>query len=283
MSLPASPQDNPPFSLFMPDALAYPILISSPHSGRSYPQSFLAASAQAPLTLRGSEDAFVDLLWEPAAAQGVPLLRAHFPRAYLDLNRNPHELDPQMFDAPLPVSPIHSLRLAAGLGVIPRVVGNGWPIYRAPLTVADALERLATLHAPYHTQLAQMIEDMRQRFGLCVLIDAHSMPSYTPNIQGCDIVLGDRHGTSADAAIVEIIEHSLTAAGLIVRRNKPYAGGYIIEHHGAPAKACHAIQIEINRALYLDEDSLNLRPEATSLARTLSTLITNLGTILSRQ
>jgi N-formylglutamate amidohydrolase len=182
------------------------------------------------------------------------LLRALFPRAYLDVNREPYELDPQIFDGRLPdFANTRSLRVAVGLGTIPRVVGDAQPIYRKPIPVADGLRRIETLYRPYHAQLKTLLERARGWFGVAVLLDCHSMPSNAADVSGLDIVLGDRYGASAAPPVVDVLESSLKRAGYRVRRNKPFAGGYITEHFGSPADGVHAVQIEIARALYLDE------------------------------
>lgn len=243
-----------PFETIEPARLASPLVFSSPHSGSTYPPRFLAASRLDPLTLRRSEDAFVDELFLPCVALGAPLLRAFFPRAYLDVNREPYELDPQIFDGRLPeFANTRSLRVAVGLGTIPRVVGDAQPIYKKPIPVAEGLRRIDTLYRPYHAQLKALIERARGWFGVAVLLDCHSMPSNAADVSGLDIVLGDRYGASAAPNIVDILESSLKSAGYRVRRNKPFAGGFITEHFGAPGDGAHAVQIEVARALYLDE------------------------------
>ena len=245
---------DPPFETIEPVHLASPLVFSSPHSGSAYPQRFLDASRLDPLTLRRSEDAFVDELFLPCVAVGAPLLRALFPRAYLDLNREPYELDPQIFQGRLPeFANTRSLRVAVGLGTIPRVVGDAQPIYRRPIPVAEGLRRIETLYQPYHAQLKALVERARGWFGVAVLLDCHSMPSNAADVSGFDIVLGDRYGASAAPGVVDILEASLKSAGYVVRRNKPFAGGFITEHFGVPADGVHAVQIEIARALYLDE------------------------------
>ncbi|MBV8663602.1 MAG: N-formylglutamate amidohydrolase, partial [Hyphomicrobiales bacterium] len=201
---------QPPFDVVEPRVLTAPVVFNSPHSGARYPKRFLAASRLDPLALRRSEDAFVDELFLPCVALGAPLLRAHFPRAFLDLNREPFELDPQMFEGTLPAyANTRSLRVAAGLGVIPRVVGDTQPIYRGRMPVADGLGRIAALHRPYHERLSELIERARVRFGLAVLIDCHSMPSTLAEGAPLDIVLGDRFGTSAAGWIVDALESAL--------------------------------------------------------------------------
>ena len=246
-----------PVETVEPPRLSSPLVFSSPHSGSIYPERFLASSRLDPLTLRRSEDAHVDELFLPCVALGAPLLRALFPRAYLDVNREPYELDPQVFEGRLPeFANTRSLRVAVGLGTVPRVVGDAQPIYREPLTVAEGLGRIEWLYRCYHRQLRALVDRARQKFGLAVLLDCHSMPSNAADIAGLDIVLGDRYGASAAPEIVGVLESGLRGAGYRVRRNKPFAGGFITEHFGAPAQGAHAVQIEIARALYLDERRL---------------------------
>jgi N-formylglutamate amidohydrolase len=259
-----------PFEVLEPAEILTPIVFDSPHSGARYPRHFLEASRLDAQTLRRSEDAFVDELAARCVAIGAPLLHAVFPRAYLDVNREPFELDPHMFEGRLPdFSNTRSLRVAAGLGVIPRVVGDAQPIYRGPIPVAEGLARIAALHRPYHECLTALLDRARVRYGLSILIDCHSMPSTSTDVAGCDVVLGDRFGSSAAGWIVETLEQSLRSRGLIVRRNKPYAGGYIAEHYGTPLQGRHAVQIEINRALYMDEKAIRKLEKAELLAESL--------------
>jgi N-formylglutamate amidohydrolase len=259
-----------PFEVVEPAEVETPIVLDSPHSGSRYPRKFLEASRLDALTLRRSEDCFVDELMMPCVAIGAPLLRARFPRAYLDVNREPFELDPQMFEGRLPdFANTRSLRVAAGLGAIPRVVGDAQPIYRGPIPVADGLARIAALHRPYHARLAALVERARERFGFAILLDCHSMPSSSVDAGGSDIVLGDRFGSSAAGWVLDTLERALRDSGLAVRRNKPYAGGYITERHGAPTQGRHAVQIEINRALYMDERRIVKLEKAEVLAKAL--------------
>lgn len=246
-----------PIETIEPVRLSLPLIFSSPHSGSAYPHRFLAASQLDPLTLRRSEDAYVDELFLPCVALGAPMLRALFPRAYLDVNREPYELDPKVFNGRLPeFANTRSLKVAVGLGTIPRVVGDAQPIYREPISVSEGLGRIEALYRPYHEQLRTLIDRARRRFGRAILLDCHSMPSNAADVSGLDIVLGDRFGASAAPGVVETLEASLRAAGYRVRRNKPFAGGFITEHFGAPDKRVDAVQIEIARALYLDERSI---------------------------
>ena len=267
-----------PVETVEPIRVASPLVFSSPHSGALYPERFLAASRLDPLTLRRSEDAFVDQLFLPCVALGAPLIKANFPRAYLDVNREPFELDPQIFETPPPdFANTRSLRVAVGLGTIPRVVGDAQPIYHKPMPMAEGLARIAMLYRPYHARLRALIERAERRFGLAILIDCHSMPSNAADVGGLDVVLGDRHGSSASSKVVEILETSLRDSGYRVRRNKPFAGGFITEHFGAPAKGVHAVQIELARGLYLDERTIALIPGWTALREDLFTAATALA------
>ncbi len=255
---PSPPPDlAPPFELIEPAARRSPVVLNSPHSGARYPEPFVRASRLDPLTLRRSEDAFVDELFLPAVLLGAPMLRAHFPRAWLDVNREPYELDPRMFEDRLPpFVNTRSLRVAGGLGTIARIVGDSHEIYRGRLPVAEALERIERVYKPYHACLYGALAETQMRFGVALLLDCHSMPS-TGNVRGerfrADVVLGDRYGTSCAPEISLMVERALTQAGYTVARNRPYAGGYITEHYGSPSSGIHALQIEVNRGLYMDE------------------------------
>jgi N-formylglutamate deformylase len=245
---------NAPFRLDRPARQTVPFLFASPHSGRAYPAELLARSRLDPLTLRRSEDAFVDELFAGAPALGAPLLAAQFPRAFLDVNRAAAELDERMFDGALDV-PVDtpSPRVAAGLGVIPRIVRDGAEIYRGKLDSAEADTRLAQLYRPYHQMLRALVAETRARFGIAVLVDCHSMPSA---LSVPDIVLGDRYGAAAAPAVTARAEAALTREGFSVARNAPYAGGHTTAQYGRPGDGIHALQIEINRALYLDEERI---------------------------
>ncbi len=265
---------DPPCELHAPAEVALPLVFSSPHSGRLYPSAFVAQSRLDARALRRSEDAFVDDLFRPVVALGAPLIAARFPRAYLDLNREPYELDPQMFDGRLPpFANTRSMRVAGGLGTIPRVVGESQEIYAARLPAEEATRRVETLYKPYHAALRRLVDQAHAAFGFAILIDCHSMPSSSfgkDEPARADVVLGDRYGTSCSGLITDALENELRSRGLSVLRNKPYAGGFITEHYGRPARDRHAVQIEINRALYMDERTLapndGFAPLATVLA-----------------
>lgn len=270
---PALPDDGPPprgYEIVEPAARTSRVVFSSPHSGRDYPADLLGATRLDPLTLRRSEDCYVDELFGAAPTCGAPLLKALFPRAYCDLNRDPGELDPALFLEAPPSTPMsRSPRVHAGLGVIARVVRDGADIYRRRLPLAEARRRLALLHAPYHAALGRLLETARLRFGQAILIDCHSMPSQAA-VGGVDMILGDRYGASCAPALTAFATETLTGLGFTVGRNNPYAGGYTAETYGAPARGVHVLQIEVNRALYLDEVRLERSSSFAALQSRLS-------------
>ena len=271
---------DPPFRVVAPDTPTAPFVLCSPHSGRVYPAHFLEQSRLDPLSLRKSEDGYVDALFEHVARIGAPLIAAEFPRAYLDLNREAYELDPELFKEPLPdYANTQSVRVVGGLGTIARIVADGEEIYAAPLSLATALDRIEYLYKPFHAALGALIEDTRQRFGYAILIDCHSMPS-TSSVQGGsprpDFVIGDRFGASCDTRLTRFMRDVLTGLGYDVQLNRPYAGGYITEHYGRPSRQVHALQLEINRGLYLDEATMMPTAGFAELERHLSILTTRL-------
>jgi len=247
-----------PYRLHCPRVQAIPFVFASPHSGRAYPTSFVAQSRLSFDALRRSEDAFVEELFLSVLDCGAPLIAASFPRAYLDVNRAPAEFDAQMFEGPLPfaVDP-SSPRVNAGLGVIPRVVREGAEIYRQKLCAGEASERLAVFYRPYHDALGGLLAETQAQFGMSIVIDCHSMPSAAAVP---DIVLGDRYGVAAAPVLMHAAEVAFARQGFSVARNAPYAGGYTTQLHGRPGRGSHALQIEINRALYLNEDSVRPAP-----------------------
>ncbi len=271
---------DPPFDVVEPPRLECPLVFSSPHSGNIYPRRFLESARLDAMALRRSEDAFVDDLIAGVPSLGAPLIRARFPRAYLDLNREPYELDPRMFDGRLPgFVNTRSVRVAGGLGTIARVVGESQEIYANRLSVAEGLARIDRLYKPYHARLRGLLERAHRTFGIAVLVDCHSMPSMPtlalPSSEKrikTDFVVGDRYGTSSSVHFVEAIENAMRKLTYIVQRNKPYAGGYITEHYGVPANGYHAIQIEINRSLYMDERHLVRTEQFAAVANDLTTI-----------
>ncbi len=251
---------SPCFNISEPDRWTTPIVFCSPHSGRTYPEHFLAQSKLDPHTLRKSEDCYIDVLVACAPNYGAPLISALFPRAYLDVNREPYELDPSLFDEPLPdFANAQSTRVIGGLGTVARIVSDGTEIYDRPLSLSAALARIDGLYHPFHRALKGLIDRTRQRFGRTLLVDCHSMPSNSMAGSGRarpDIVLGDRFGTSCDSLIVGFLQRAFDDLGYVVHVNRPYAGGYITEHYGRPSTGINALQIEFNRGLYLNEETL---------------------------
>jgi len=249
---------RPPFTLTRPVTRSTSAIFAAPHSARDYAPAFLARAALDERTIRSSEDAFVDLLFDMAPAYGAPFLVANAPRAYVDLNRAADELDPALIDGVRRGA--HSPRIASGLGVIPRVVANGRPIYRGKLTLEEAQGRIARWWRPYHDALQGLVDESLALYGEAILIDCHSMPHEALENVGHgsrpDVVLGDRFGAAAAAPVVERIEAAFRNAGLRVARNMPFAGAYVTQHYGRPSRRCHAVQIEIDRALYMNERTI---------------------------
>ena len=247
----------PPFEIVEPAEWRAPVIFNSPHSGSVYPAEFLNASRIDLPTLRRSEDSFMDELIADLSARGFPVVRVNFPRSYVDVNREPYELDPRMFFGRLPsFANTRSMRVAGGLGTIPRVVGDGQEIYRERLAVDDALTRIETLYKPYHRALRRLINRVHQSFGAVVVVDCHSMPSIgvsRDEPRRPDVVIGDRYGTSCAPTLPDTVEETMGRLGYSIGRNKPYAGGFITEHYGNPASGLHAVQLELNRAIYMDE------------------------------
>lgn len=274
-----------PYEVVEPESLLSPLVFSSPHSGRRYPDTFLASSQLDLSTLRRSEDAYVDELFAAAREIGAPLLRTHVPRAYLDLNREPFEFDPKLFEGPLPAfSNTRSLRVAAGLGTIPRVVADAREIYRERLSVSEGIRRVEAYYRPYHNALRVLMERARRRFGLAVLIDCHSMPSAgARDKRRIDFVIGDRYGASAARPLVEGVEERLNIRGYHVQRNRPYAGGFITEHFGRPTMGWHALQIEVSRGLYMDEALICKKPEFEEVSNHLTEVIVGLAQDIDRE
>lgn len=278
------PELPAPFEVLAPAVQTLPIVVASPHSGSIYPVDFLAASRLDPVTLRRSEDCFVDELYRRVPSLGAPLIRALFPRAFVDVNREPFELDPRMFEDTLPNWVVsRSPRVTAGLGTIARVVASGCEIYRGKLRFEEAVRRITHLYRPYHEALADLVRQTRARFGYCILIDAHSMPSVCGRVgddlggSGVDFVIGDCHGISCDRELPAFVEGRLAGMGYSVVRNDPYPGGFTTRHYGRPTEGVHALQIEVNRALYMDEQNYARRPSLESLSEHLTALIQALG------
>ncbi len=274
----AQPDSDPVPFVLTKAARSTALVFASPHSGRHYPAALMQASRLDGLAIRQSEDGYVDHLIAGGPAQGASLIAATYGRAYLDVNRSPLELDPDMFDGDLPPDQVRaSPRVSAGLGVIAKVVAEGQEIYRQRLVPSDAQARINNIHQPYHAALRDLLAQTQRDHGLAILIDWHSMPSAASGggwgRAGSDFVLGDRHGTACGSGLTRLVDESLTRMGYQVARNSPYAGGYSTEHYGRPSQAIHALQIEINRRLYLNEEDLTLSQGFASLKRNLDRLI----------
>jgi len=266
--------------VYEPRALTSPVVFASPHSGAQYPPAFVAESCLDLATLRRSEDCYVDELFADAPEFGAPLLRALYPRAYVDVNREAYELDPEMFSDPLPRhANTASARVMAGLGTIARIVSTRREIYRRKLPYAEAEHRIETVYKPYHQALSGLVGRARRQFGFCILVDCHSMPSTglpaedTTKNASIDMVLGDRLGLSCSARVSDAVERFLTETNYQVMRNNPYAGGYTTQYYGDPANGIHALQIEINRALYMNEVTLQRRSRFAALKADMTTFI----------
>lgn len=260
---PSDPDRGPAFELRTPAQRTTPLVHASSHSGRLYPAEMMRLSALDQRAIRSSEDAYVDLLVERATAYGAPLLLARHARAFVDLNRAPYELDPAMFDGPAGRTCTRTPRAAAGLGSVARIVAEGSEIYRVPLAFSEAEARLARVHAPWHGELDRLTDGALERFGCAVLLDWHSMPSAAVangRAAAPEVVLGDRHGSSAGREVVECVAAAFEREGWRTARNRPYAGGHVVERQGRPAERRHAVQVELRRDLYLDEATLALGP-----------------------
>ena len=280
------------------DTPASALVFASPHSGRIYPPGLMAASCLDAESIRQSEDAHVDDLIAAAPAHGVTVIAARLARAWIDVNREPWELDPAMFEDELPsYAKGRTARVAAGLGSIARIVSDGQEIYHRKLTFAEALARVEAVHRPYHAALADLVAAARQARGAAVLIDWHSMPSAAARHgadarraktqeakahgdgAGCDVVLGDRFGGACAPSVARLAEQCFRDLGYSVARNAPYAGGYTTEHYGRPVRKVHALQVEINRALYMDERTLAPTAGYGALKADLETVFATLATV----
>lgn len=273
---------QPSHRIIAPAEVATGVVFASPHSGAAYADSFLRASLLDEMTIRSSEDAFVEQLFEAAPLLGAPLLAADVPRAFVDLNRAADELDPALIDGARGAS--HNPRVSSGLGVIPRVVANGRAIYRGKITMAEAQMRLADHWHPYHRALRGLLDSARARFGTTILIDCHSMPHEAIDQAGGpanrpDIVLGDRFGAACGAGTMRQIERAFVDAGFRVARNAPFAGAFVTQHYGRPSRGQHAVQVEIDRSLYMDEATIKPLPEFEQIKRRLTRAMSDIAEI----
>lgn len=271
------------YHLARPASLTTSVVFASPHSGRDYAKSFLRQAMLSASEIRSSEDAYIDLLFETAPDHGAPFLTASAPRAFLDLNRGPDELDPALIEGVR--RPAHNPRIASGLGVIPRVVANGRHIYSGKLPLAEAHDRIANYWRPYHDQLQTLLDESINTFGEAILIDCHSMPHEAlenvgpPGASRPDIVIGDRFGATASSWVVEHAEAAFASAGLRVARNMPFAGAFIAQHYGRPSRGQHALQVEIDRGLYMNERTLEPNANFTPFKTLLQAVIAQVADI----
>lgn len=269
------------YHLHMPASPGSCAVFNSPHSGPEYPSRLLSRSSLDPLTLRSSEDAFVDRLFASAPDHGAPLLAARVSRTCVDLNRAADELDPVLI-AGTPRRAINP-RVMAGLGVIPRVVAEGRAIIEGKLSLAEAERRLDAFYRPYHARLRALLDDQHRRFGQAILYDCHSMPHdaliSAPTLHGRrpDVILGDRFGASCDRWLIDAATEIFRSAGFVVVRNAPFAGGYITQHYGRPDAGFHALQIEIDRALYMDEARVEPLPGFADVERWIARAVAELA------
>ncbi len=274
---------NPSYFLDMPENRSSCVVFSSPHSGRDYPEALLKRSVLGADAIRSSEDAFVDQLFASASDFGAPLIKAAMPRAYLDLNRSADELDPALIQGAKRQG--HNPRVASGLGVIPRVVANGRAIYRGKLTMDEARLRIDTYWRPYHSRLKALLAESHAKFGQAILVDCHSMPheavamASTARNTRPEIVLGDRFGASASTEIVDRIEAAFSTAGLVVARNAPFAGAYVTQSYGRPGRQQHAIQVEIDRSIYMNEDTISPNANFMAFSKILRQVIAEIAEI----
>ncbi len=278
---------SPYFEILAPSLWQVPVVFNSPHSGSILPESFLQCARLSPEALRQSEDCYVDELFSDCQSLGAPMLRALISRAYIDLNREPYELDARMFLEGLPghMNP-GSPRVAAGLGTIPKLVAEGEEIYRGKIHLSDALARIEQVYRPYHRTLTALLNECYNATGFALLVDCHSMPASavkTPHVSSADIVLGDRFGAACAGDIADMAETLLQNVGFTVLRNRPYAGGFITETHGTPRHNRHALQIEINRSLYMDEKTQEKNSNFAAVRQQLQGMIKQLLAYLSQE
>lgn len=271
------------YYLTHPEKRSTSVVFASPHSGRDYPWWFLRRTTLNEHSIRSSEDAFVDKLFDCAPQMGAPFIKAGAPRAFVDLNRAADELDPALIDGAHKAG--HNPRVASGLGVIPRVVANGKPIYSGKLTLEEAERRIETYWRPYHRALQQQLDHAHRMFGQSILIDCHSMPHEAMDsvartgVRRPEVVLGDRFGAAADEAIVDRIEAAFADAGLVVTRNTPFAGAYITQHYGRPSRNHHAVQVEIDRGLYMNERLIRPNGNFLAMRRLLASVVAEIAEI----
>lgn len=271
------------YQVLAPQTRRSAVVFASPHSSDDYPAAFLRRTVLDRHTIRSSEDAYVDRLFDSAPETGAPLLLAGAPRAFVDLNRGPEEIDPALIEGASRGG--HNPRVASGLGVIPRVVANGRAIYRGKLPMAEAQRRIDQYWRPYHDALRALLEESHRDFGRAILVDCHSMPHEAMDgvmrsfARRPEVVLGDRFGAAAGADVVDRIEAAFAAAGLTVARNTPFAGAYVAQAYGRPSRRQHAIQVEIDRSLYMDERTVTPRPDFEAFRALLRGVIAEIAAV----
>ncbi len=271
------------FQTKVPDQDTSCVVFASPHSGSTYPSDMMCKTVLSDEQVRSSEDAFVDRLFDCAPAFGARFIKASAPRAYVDLNRSSDELDPALIEGVRLRG--HNPRVASGLGVIPRVVANGRAIYRGKIQLREAQERLERYWHPYHHQLQALLDDAHNHHGQSVLIDCHSMPHEAvesvarSGVRRPDVVLGDRFGAAASGDVVDRVEAAFAAQGFRVARNAPFAGAYIAQAYGRPSRGQHAVQVEIDRALYMDERRITPSRDFDAVQRALRAVVADIARI----
>lgn len=271
------------YEVLHPDRNRSCVVFASPHSGRNYAGSFLRQTVLDEHAIRSSEDAFVDLLFDCAPRFGASFIKAGAPRSYLDLNRAPEELDPAVIEGVARQG--HNPRVASGLGVIPRVVANGRAIYRGKLRHEEAQLRIDRYWRPYHAKLQELLSEAHRRHGQAVLLDCHSMPHEAMDgvarsgMRRPDVVLGDRFGAASGGEVVDRVEAAFVAAGFVVTRNTPFAGAYITQAYGRPSRGQHAVQIEIDRALYMNERLIRPNGNFEAVRAALQTVVAEVAQI----
>ena len=275
------------FIYIAPERQRSSVVFCSPHSGRNYSESFLQNTVLDSHQIRSSEDAFVDELYACAPSMGAPLMAATAPRAFVDLNRRADELDGALIHGVR--KSITNPRVVSGLGVIPRVVAEGRVIHSGKMSIAQAQERLDRYYYPYHTKLRHVLNDTREKFGQAILVDCHSMPrSATEDmvVRGGvrpDVVLGDRFGASCSKGVMDCVARAFEDQGFSVSRNVPFSGAYIVQEYGRPSVGQHAIQVELDRSLYMDETDITRNAQFEQIRARLKAVVQDLCLINTQE
>ena len=272
-------------SIVEPVSLTSGVVFALPHSGRDYGVSFLNQSILDQLSIRSSEDAFLDQLIDGIEKYGAPKIIANAPRAFIDLNRSTDELDPALISGIK--NNIKNPRISSGLGVIPRVVSHGKEIYRGKLSFEQAQSRIKYYWKPYHTDLSNLLQRSQSVFGQSLLIDIHSMPHEAVSTQSSfikppEIVVGDRFGMSSDPEFTNLVISILKQHEFKVAKNTPFAGAFITKHHGKVKKRIHALQLEIDRSLYMDEEKISPNSEFEELKTRLFPALIQISSLICK-